>query len=77
MLLEILARSLGYEIGTYRHFAGSMHMYNDDVADAEKYVGEGVQARIEMPEMPMGDPWPNRKKVQHERMINMIVATLS
>jgi len=58
MLQEILARMLGIDVGIYKHFATSMHLYEEDVGMAEQYVGEAYQARIEMPEMPAGDPWP-------------------
>jgi thymidylate synthase len=64
MLQEIIARSIGAELGTYRHFVGSMHIYEhqdeqkNDVAKAVLYLGEALQGRIEMPEMPVGDPWP-------------------
>lgn len=58
MLQEIVARSLGFELGTYRHFAGSMHIYEEDAPKAELYLSEGVQPKIEMPIMPKGDPWP-------------------
>jgi thymidylate synthase len=58
MLQEIIARTLGYEIGSYRHFVGSMHLYDRDRAHAEDFVREGFQSRIEMPLMPIGDPWP-------------------
>ena len=59
MLQEIVARSLGREVGTYRQFTGSMHLYEGDRARAEAYITEGVQARREMPAMPVGDPWPS------------------
>jgi len=58
MLQELFARSLGVELGTYRHFVGSMHLYEDDLPDADAFIKEGIQARIEMPPMPIGDPWP-------------------
>ncbi|RYD41424.1 MAG: thymidylate synthase, partial [Verrucomicrobiaceae bacterium] len=58
MLQEIVARSLGVGLGRYRHFAGSMHLYEDRVGSAEKYLGEGVQSTIAMPQMPVGTPWP-------------------
>jgi thymidylate synthase len=35
-----------------------MHVYENDIAGVRAYLGEGVQPRIEMPEMPLGDPWP-------------------
>lgn len=58
MLQEIVARTLGVGLGRYRHFAGSMHLYEDDIAKAEKYVSEGVQSTTAMPAMPLGTPWP-------------------
>lgn len=63
MLQELFARSLGCEIGPYRHFAGSMHLYDDDRDDAVRLTEEGFQSRIEMPPMPHGDPWPALAKV--------------
>ena len=40
-----------------------MHIYSNNVADAEKYVAEGIQSRIEMPEMPVADPWSSIQRV--------------
>ena len=57
MIQEIVARSLECDIGSYRHFAGSMHLYEKHHASAESFIGEGYQRRIEMPFMPEGDPW--------------------
>jgi thymidylate synthase len=58
MLQEIIARSLGRDIGTYRHFAGSLHLYRDRWGDAQHFIDEAYQQRIAMPDMPEGDPWP-------------------
>jgi thymidylate synthase len=59
MLQEIIAASLGAKLGTYTHIAGSLHLYDDKLKDAENFVGEGWQpTKIEMPAMPTGDPWP-------------------
>jgi thymidylate synthase len=58
MLQEIVARTLGCELGSYRHFVGSMHLYDTDRAQAKELIDEGFQSRIEMPPMPSGDPWP-------------------
>jgi len=59
MLQEVIARSLGVELGTYTHFAGSLHLYDDTVKAAESFLEEGWQpTTIEMPPMPAGDPWP-------------------
>ncbi|OMR89994.1 thymidylate synthase [Burkholderia pseudomallei] len=56
MLQEIMARRLGYEVGSYRHAVGSFHLYEDDVEKAKQYIEEGLQSRISMPAMPKGDP---------------------
>jgi len=58
MLQEMLARTLNYELGIYRHFVASMHLYSQNRTGAQQFVDEGFQSRIEMPEMPLGDPWP-------------------
>jgi thymidylate synthase len=57
MLQEIVARSIGGEVGVYKHAVGSLHLYDRDREDAEAYLQEGFQARITMPAMPTGDPW--------------------
>ena len=46
MLQEIIACSLGSDLGTYRHFVGSMHLYDRDLSKAEEFVSEGLQSRI-------------------------------
>ena len=58
MLQEVVARSLGVELGTYRHMVGSLHIYKDDLQRASDYLREGWQEDMPMPEMPPEDPWP-------------------
>lgn len=58
MLQEIVARTLNVGLGRYRHFAMSMHLYEDDIPLAKQYVGEGIQSTVPMPKMPIGNPWP-------------------
>lgn len=59
MLQEIVARSLGADLGEYQHLVGSLHLYEEDLARAAGYVGEGWHHPAEeMPAMPDGDPWP-------------------
>jgi thymidylate synthase len=58
MFQELLARDLGLELGTYKHFVSSLHLYEKDFELARQYLGEGVQSTIEMPPMPLGNPWP-------------------
>lgn len=57
MLQEIFARSLEVKLGTYNHAVGSLHLYDKDRKNAEKFVDEGWQRTILMPPMPKGDPW--------------------
>lgn len=59
MLQEIIAATLSASLGTYTHFAGSLHLYDDKRKAAENFLDEGWQpTKIEMPPMPAGDPWP-------------------
>ena len=57
MLQEIVARSLGVELGTYKHCVGSLHLYDEHRISAQQYIEEGYQARVRMPPMPTGDPF--------------------
>ncbi|GEQ96632.1 hypothetical protein JCM17844_02690 [Iodidimonas gelatinilytica] len=55
MIQELIARSIGVKLGGYKHFVGSLHLYNDKKADAERYLAEGWQSTAHsMPSMPMG-----------------------
>jgi thymidylate synthase len=63
MLQEIMARSLGVELGTYRHTVGSLHLYEEDREKARHFVEEGWQSTVLMPPMPFGDPWPAVRQV--------------
>lgn len=58
MIQELAARSLSVEIGNYYHFVGSLHLYEENEAQAKAYLGEGIQGRqnCTMPSMPLGDP---------------------
>lgn len=57
MIQELVARSLGVELGEYRHSVGSLHLYERDNKKAIRYLDEGWQPRRPMPPMPQGDPW--------------------
>lgn len=59
MLQELVARTLGLEIGDYKHCAGSLHLYTEHAAAARQYLDEGFQSKIAMSPMPVGDPWQN------------------
>jgi thymidylate synthase len=50
-------RALQLEIGTYSHFVGSLHLYDEDEGKARSYFDEGFQSPVAMPAMPKGDPW--------------------
>lgn len=58
MLQELVARSLGDELGRYIHMAGSLHLYDDKEEEAQRFLGEGWFFTTEMPPMPPGDPMP-------------------
>lgn len=62
MLQEIIARTLGVELGTYKHAVGSLHLYDKQRQSALRYMGEGWQPTenmLQMPPMPLVDPWPS------------------
>ncbi|MDT4839607.1 Thymidylate synthase [compost metagenome] len=61
MMQEILARSLECELGEYKHYVSSLHLYETNFEDAKSYINSGFQQIIEMPEMPKGNPWPSIK----------------
>ncbi|HEY8606414.1 MAG TPA: thymidylate synthase [Noviherbaspirillum sp.] len=63
MLQELIARSLGVEVGPYKHAVGSLHLYTKNTKAIHDYLEEGVQERIPMPPMPLGDPWPSVEKL--------------
>lgn len=56
MMQEIVARSLGQEVGTYTHMVGSLHLYVKNEAQAKAYLDEGFLASSPMPAMPVQDP---------------------
>jgi thymidylate synthase len=55
MIQEIVARALGAEIGRYKHFVGSLHLYDKDHEKATNFIEEGWQSKTSMPIMPLGD----------------------
>lgn len=53
MIQELLCSILSLELGVYRHFIGSLHIYDDDKKKIEKYLSEGYQSTNKtMPKMP-------------------------
>ena len=61
MIQEIVARTLGHQLGVYTHFVGSLHLYDSDLRTARQYLDEGWQPTqlVAMPTMPPGDPRPS------------------
>jgi thymidylate synthase len=55
MIQELVARSLGAELGKYKHMVGSLHLYDDDRRKAQRFLQEGWQRKAAMPIMPAGD----------------------
>jgi len=55
MIQELVARSLGIQVGEYHHFATSLHLYETDIDNVAAYLDEGFQNPIfAMPKMPTG-----------------------
>jgi thymidylate synthase len=70
MLQELVARSLGIELGEYKHAIGSMHLYDEHHDRARRFLDEGWQLHRPMPPMPQGDPWVAVKNiVAFEKMV--------
>ncbi|MCW1887512.1 thymidylate synthase [Luteolibacter flavescens] len=63
MLQEIVARSLGKDLGNYIHSVGSLHIYEKFEARAKAYLQEGWQSTRAMPDMPKENPWDSISKL--------------
>lgn len=57
MLQEMMARRIGVEPGEYYQYVGSMHIYDRHLDDIDSYIEEGRQRTVEMPPMPVGNPF--------------------
>jgi thymidylate synthase len=71
MVQEIVARTVGLDVGTYKHCVGSLHLYTDPDKDGksdkdriQEYLQEGFFKPTPMLAMPEGDPWPSIKRLQ-------------
>jgi thymidylate synthase len=58
MIQELVARSVGIDVGQYIHMAGSFHLYDNKAEDAQGFLAEGFYATKAMPPMPGVDPMP-------------------
>lgn len=65
MLQELVASSIGVEMGFYKHAVGSLHLYDRDIQRARETLKERwtKPAAVEMPAMPNEDPWPSVQRV--------------
>lgn len=62
MIQELVARSLGIQVGEYHHFATSLHLYEHDQDKVSAYLDEGFQSpTFAMPKMPSGCQLANLK----------------
>lgn len=84
MLQELIARSIGLELGEYKHSAGSLHLYSDDFASAQAYLDEGYQSKqMAMPPMPQEEPWESimalqaiEKAIRGGEVVDLAVSSL-
>lgn len=66
MLQELIARSVGAELGPYHHMVGSLHMYDVDTRVLDAFLAEGWQATTRvMPAMAPGDPRAGVARLLH------------
>jgi len=65
MIQELVARSIGVEMGEYKHCAGSLHLYTNNFAAAGHYLAEGWHSTVPMEPMPEGDPWASIGTLRH------------
>lgn len=64
MIQEIIAASIGAELGSYKHAVGSMHLYVKDKGPAQRFLKEGFQrTNPVMQPMPNKDPWNQIERV--------------
>jgi thymidylate synthase len=58
MIQEIISKSLQIDMGYYKHFVGSLHLYKSNFVAAEEYLREGWQSTFHnpMPCMPNCNP---------------------
>jgi thymidylate synthase len=78
MIQEIVARAVGAEVGQYIHAVGSLHLYDSNLTQAERFLSEGFFATNEMPPMPQGDPMQGVEEILGtEEVLRRGVAPLS
>jgi thymidylate synthase len=73
LLQEFTARQLGVPLGTYTHFAGSMHLADASLPRVRQVLQEAAgcaRPRFRFPVMPAGASWADLEQVQvHEELL--------
>lgn len=65
MFQEIIAKSIGSELGEYVHSVGSLHLYENNLQSISNYFKEGYQStKFAMPAMTDSNVWDEIKKLQ-------------
>jgi thymidylate synthase len=64
MIQEYYATALNVNLGVYKHFVGSLHLYDIHHERANDYIREGYQStQHTMPAMPAGNQWKEIEKL--------------
>jgi thymidylate synthase len=64
MIQEYYATALNVDLGVYKHFVGSLHLYDRHYERAKEYLKEGYQStKYAMPHMPAGNQWNEIEKL--------------
>ncbi len=63
MIQEILSVHLGLTLGEYKHFVGSLHLYDKHSDIAKQFQDEGFQEHQPMPHMPSVDLCKNIRQL--------------
>lgn len=78
MIQELMARSLGVELGSYKHAVGSLHLYEEHIEAAQAYIDDGLHETVQMPPMPLGDQFGSVKqflslesKIRRKKKVNL------
>ncbi len=72
MIQEYAAAKLECDIGDYKHFVGSLHLYDKNKPHATQYICEGWQDEYQMPPMPVTNIAPDLDVVlENEQKIRL------
>lgn len=59
MIQELVANCINCQVGEYKHYVSSLHLYEINFSQAKNYLDGGWQKQTEMPPMPFSDPMPS------------------